>query len=270
MRSTWSVMIVVALTPISCQATKTAPPVTLTTAAPVVGATSTEIEDVETLMKAESSPGQVMELSSKSHHDHLTEVLAVAGGIVTKVKITYRAHDDLQVNRGVTKSRPSPTAGKTYLAWRDPTDHLMVTSGDGSVVADDELAIVRKDEKNLARPEVLPTILARHQWTPGATVALAADELTELNALRPDPAEPKVAQMVFALTASDATTATFKLSMAMTITAPPNALTIELNGVAKIDRRTSQPLEISGTGPISGSLGAPVTGTMTTHTVYTY
>jgi len=238
--------------------------------APKVGDKVTEVETMGMKMSIETAPGKTADIVQAKHHETIKEVLAVDGGVITKIKLTYKDKKETQSAGGKLKDEVVPTVGKTYVVWREG-DVVKATAEDGSAPPKAELEEVLDDNKNLGRPAALEMVLATKRFKVGERVELTAEELATINTAKGSgPGDPAASAMVFTLTGVEGTTASFTMSMTMGLKGPKGDMEISLAGTASVDTATGRPLSLVGAGPLKGNMGAPVTGTMNAETVYTY
>jgi hypothetical protein len=244
--------------------------VTIATVAAKVGDKETETSDESALIKLEPTPGQTVEVDSHKHSIRVVEVVAVDGGAMTKVKVSYPEMTDTSTSGGKSKDKAVPVVGKSYLVWREG-GATKVTHEDGSEVTPEEQHIAAKITKDLGHPDPMAALLASKTWKAGVKVDLTADELAAMGAnLGDDDAAPQMGAGALTLKSADATTATFEFVVSMTMKLPKGEMKIDLTLTVKIDRATARPTELSGSGPMSGNMGMPLTGTMTAKSTYTY
>ena len=84
-----------------------------------VGDKVTETEERNMVAKAELGPGQVIDFSSTEKRVEAKETLEVVDGAISKLKVTYTAFTIDETVGGKPKAKPTPTAGKTYVVWRE-------------------------------------------------------------------------------------------------------------------------------------------------------
>lgn len=238
--------------------------------APKVGDKVTETEDRLMVAKVEPQPGQVIEVTTREMRQEDKEVVAVDAGVVTKLKVSYPKLVITETAGGKIKDKPTPTAGKSYLVWRE-AGALKATLADGGAVSADEMKVLAKGQKSVGRPDVMQQIMAEHVWRVGEVVAMSPDEITRLTEVIGGADDAgRLTAMSFTLQTSDAQTATFAMTMALETTGPKGAMKVSLTGTAKVDRNSGRALGVSAAGPFEGNMGLPITGTMTATTTYAY
>ena len=206
--------------------------------------------------------GQIV---AKGEHDP-----AGAAGLVTKLKVSYPKVVIAETIAGKTKDKPTPTAGKSYVVWRE-AGALKATLADGSAVSPEELKVLAKGQKSVGRPDVMQQIMAEHVWRVGEVVAMSPDEITRLTEVIGGADDAgKLTAMGFTLQTTDAQTATFAMTMALETAGPKGTMKVSLTGTAKVDRHSGRALGVSAAGPFEGDMGVPITGTMTATTSYAY
>lgn len=197
-----------------------------------------------------------------------TEVLAVDGDRVTRLKVGYRTFSSAEMTGGASRDLPAPTAGQTYVVWRDG-DALAATRADGAAVSPDELATLAKHQVRVGRPDGLQEIVAAHRWKRGDQVAMTAAELARVSAaLGGEPDGAPVVAMGLGLQSADAKVVVLAMTMTIERRGAAGAATQALTGVATIERRSGRVLEVKLGGPIAGDAG--VAGTMDAITKYAY
>ncbi|MCE9576484.1 MAG: hypothetical protein K8W52_25265 [Deltaproteobacteria bacterium] len=244
--------------------------VTITVAPAKVGDKSTETTDEVALMKVEAKPGQLLDIEQKKHEVKVIEVVAVDGNVMTKAKVSFPEMTNVSTLGGKSKDKPEPVVGKSYLVWREGTE-LKVTHEDGSEVSPEEHATVAKAGKDVGHADPMSSLIASKTWKVGVKVDLTAEELAALAAANGhDDEDPKPSSISLTLKSADANILTFDLVMAMELKSPKGEMKMELTSVATIDRAKGRPIEMTGGGPMSGNMGAPVTGTFTAKSTYAY
>ena len=234
-----------------------------------VGDKVTEVTTEEGTMKLEVGPGKVVEGTSAKSRTEQKEVVAVDAGVVTKLKIGYSAMSDTQTMGGKTRDKPSPLDGKTYLVWREG-DEVKVSYADGGAPPADEIAKVAKGNRSVGKPEPMDTFVAGRTWKVGEKVSATPDELAKIGEAMGGDDGPALTGLALTLQSADDAVATMALSMAMEMKGPDGSMALQLDGSARLDRKTGRLLEITGTGPFSGVVKVPMSGTMTMKTVNTY
>ncbi|MEZ4401475.1 MAG: hypothetical protein R3B06_15730 [Kofleriaceae bacterium] len=233
-----------------------------TIASPTVGAVETKSIERDTRMTFTLAPGQTSEVHGVERREERQEILEVDGGVATKIRISYPTLTKEETGDGRPRRIPQPPqAGKTYLVWR-AGGTLTASYEDGTTPPAPELAAVTRDNLDVGRPQRLEEIMAEHAWQLGQPVDLTDAELTRLNVNAAADDKPAVTALRFTLQAVDAATATFAMRMVLDQRSSKGQVHVELTGTAQVDRVTSQPVVIVGEGPMSGTIGAPVTGTM--------
>ncbi|MBL8620390.1 MAG: hypothetical protein JNK64_03775 [Myxococcales bacterium] len=234
-----------------------------------VGDKVTETEERTMVAKAEVGPGQVIDFNSTEKRVEAKEALAVVDGAITKLKVTYTTFTIDETVGGKPKAKPTPTAGKTYVVWREGGE-LKVTYEDGSAPPADEIKAVSKSNRSVGKPDVLDKFLAGQVWKTGVKVDLPADVLAEMNQAKGGDVEPSLTAMSFTLQTADDAVATMAMTMTMAGKSPTGEMGIELAGTAKVDRKTGRPVEVAATGPFTANVKVKMTGTMTMKTSYAF
>ncbi len=211
-------------------------------------------------------PGEAVTAIEAREED--TEVMAVDGDLVTRLKVGYRTFSSAEVTGGVSRDLPAPTAGQTYVVWREG-DALRATRADGAAVAPDELATLSKHQVRVGRPDGLQEIVAAHRWKRGDTVAMTPAEMARVSAaMGGEPDGAPVVAMGLALQSADAKVVVFAMTMTIERRGAAGPGTQALTGVATVERASGRVLEVKLGGPIAGDAGA--SGTMDAITKYTY
>jgi hypothetical protein len=207
-----------------------------------------------------------MEIDVAKQAEETREVLAVdSAGIMTKVKISYTTLKETQSMGGKSKDKPSPVAGKSYVVTWDGKE-VTATREDGSALAGEELDEVLDDQKNLGKVDGIDQIVASKVWKTGQKVVITAEELATVNASqrgKRDGGKETLTAMELTLTGVDGGVASFELHMVMDVKSPKGSMKMDLTGAVKLDAATGRLVEIAGAGPIEGTMGAPITGSMT-------
>ena len=131
-----------------------------------VGDKVTEVTTQDMAITAEVGPGTTIDVKQTGSKTELKEIMAVDGGVVTKLKIGYSAMSESQTVAGKTEDKPSPLAGKTYLVWREG-DEVKVSNEDGSAPSAEEIKKVAKDNKSVGKPEPMEDFVASRTWKVG-------------------------------------------------------------------------------------------------------
>jgi biotin carboxyl carrier protein len=250
-----------------------APGEVLTLPTPTVhkGDKVTELEDMDMDMHVEATPGKAVDIVNHKHHEQLKEILDGDGDTIRELKITYQADLENQRMEGKVKDKPSPLLGKTFIVTRG-ADGLTAKHGDGSAASAEEIAAVIKGNRSVGKPDMMPKLIAGHTWKLGEKIVFSTDELAQLNAsMASESIDPHLSGFALTLTSADASVATFDMVMMLALEKSPTAtMTVTLNGTAKVDRTTGFPIAIGGTGPMTGTMGAPFSGTMSVATTFAY
>jgi hypothetical protein len=97
-------------------------------------------------------------------------------------------------------------------------------------------------------------------------VVFSAADLARINTPHAHGNGMELTATTLTLTGVEGGVAHFDLEMAMTMKAGPGAMTMKLTGAARVDVASGHLLELGGTGPVGGEMGAPVKGTATMKT----
>lgn len=215
---------------------------------------------------AAARPGEAVTAIEAREED--TEVMAVDGDLVTKLKVGYRTFSSAEMTGGAARDLPTPTAGQTYVVWREG-DALRATRADGAAVSPDELATLTRHQVRVGRPDGLQEIVAAHRWKRGEQVQMTPAELARVSAaLGGEPDGAPVVAMGLGLQSADAKVVVLAMTMTIERGGAASARAQALTGVVKVERRSGRVLEVKLGGPIAGDAG--VAGTMDAITKYTY
>jgi hypothetical protein len=237
---------------------------------PKVGDAVTETEEQSMVMTIEVSPTRRVDLMSRERRTVRNEVVALDGTIVAKVKVRYLTVTAQETVDGTSRAKPTPTAGKTYLVWREGGE-LEVSYEDGSAPSAAELKEVRKGNRSVGRPAAVEQIIAARAWKVGETFALSPAQLVEVNQGFGYDGDESLTSMTLTLHSVDDSVATLAMSMGMAMQGEDGGeLTAELAGTISLDRATGRLLDVGGTGPFSGFVTVKMVGTMSTKSTYTY
>ena len=233
--------------------------------APKVGDKATKVNDQAMVMTIAAGA-----LTMVKHTEETREILAVEGGVITKVKMTYGAHAKSQTAGGKTRDMASVVAGKAFIVSRQG-GAIEATLADGSPVSAAELEELRDANKRLGKPDAMEQIVASRTWKVGEKVVFTPAELAAINERNAeDGGGEQFVDLIMTLTAVEAGVATFTMEIAMAVKLPNGSLAFRITGPSRLDAATGRALEVGGTGPLEGNLGEAVTGTMTMKSVYTY
>ena len=211
-------------------------------------------------------PGEAVTAIEAREED--TEVMAVDGDVVTKLKVGYRTFSSVETTGGAARDLPTPTAGQTYVVWREG-DALAATRADGAAVSPEELATLREHQVRVGRPDGVQEIVAAHRWKVGDQVAMTPTELARVSAaMGGAPDGTPIVAMGLALQSADAKVAVFALTMTIERRGAAGPSTQALTGIVKVERHAGRVLEVKLGGPIAGDAGT--SGTMDAITKYTY
>ncbi len=251
-----------------------APPIaglTIPNVPPKIGDKVVETNHRTMVAKVEPKPGVSIEVTTTEEREEDREVLAVDGAVITKVKVAYPKFTITESAMGKQKAKPTPTAGKTYLVWRDGGE-LKATLADGGAVSPEELTMLGKHQKGVGRPDVMQAIFAAHTWKTGEQVAMTPAELAQLAAVvgAEDDDGSELKAMGFALQSADDKVALFTMTLVLEQTSPKGSMKMSMTGSAKIDRNSGRALEVKVSGPFEGEMGMPISGTMDATTSYAY
>jgi len=232
-----------------------------------VGDTETKTEKMAMKMHIEVKPGQKVDIDVTKDAVETLEVLAVdAAGLKTKVKLAYTSLKETESMGGKSKDKPSPTAGKTYIAWLEGGE-IKVTREDGSAPSAEEIEEVADDQKHLGFADPMDLVIAGRAWKTGEKVVFTEEELAKINVPRgTSPKKEKLTAMQLTLAGVDGNAAAFEMVMGMDIMSEKGTMKVTLNGKVVVDVTSGRLLTLAGTGPVEGNMGVPVTGEITTDT----
>lgn len=234
-----------------------------------VGDAVTETEALRMVMTIEVSPTRRVDLMSREQRTVRNEIVALDGAVVAKVKVRYLTVTSQETVDGRSRAKPTPTAGKTYLVWREGGE-LEVRYEDGSAPSAAEIKDVRKGNRSVGRRSALQEIIAARAWKVGETFALSPAQLVEVHEGFGHDDDESLTSMTLTLHSVDDTVATLAMSMGMAMQAGDGELTAELAGTISLDRATGRLLDVSGTGPFSGFATVKMVGTMSTKSTFAY
>jgi hypothetical protein len=230
-----------------------------------VGDTETKTQAMKMKMVVAIKPDQPLVIDITKDEVQTREALAVdASGNLTKVKLAYKELKETESMGGKTKDKPSPTAGKTYIAWAEGGD-IKVTLEDGSAPSAAEIDEVADDQKHLGMTDPMDEIISSKRWKTGEKVTFTPDELAKVNNRRGSGKHDnqKLSSMELALAGVAGEIATFDMVMGMDITSDKGTIQMKLSGQVKVFAATGRLDSMNGTGPIVGNLGVPVSGEVT-------
>ena len=125
------------------------------------------------------------------------------------------------------------------------------------------------ENKRLGEPDMMDRMVGSKTWKVGEKVVFTPAELAEINK-RNEAGGEQIAGLTLTLTGVEAGVATLAMDMAMTTKNPKGTMDIAITGTTKVDVATGHLVEASGTGPVKGDMGMPITGTMSLKTAYTH
>ncbi|MBK9032640.1 MAG: hypothetical protein IPL61_15245 [Myxococcales bacterium] len=240
----------------------------LTEVPPKVGDKRTKIEDNEIALQMDAK-GKKVDVQVVGHKEEQLELLELAGDVMMKVKASYPSISNTQTIAGKVQAKPNVLAGKAYVVWSEAGE-IKATTADGAAVSAEELAELADENDELGKPDVMQQILANRTWTIGEPYVFTADDLAKLKA-RANPGKPVPSAISFTLRSFDATVAVFELTMSMVQAKGTEQLQFDMKGTARLELPSTNPIEMSMSGPISGTAnGMPTTGTLTGKTTYSY
>lgn len=197
-----------------------------------------------------------------------TEVMAVDGDRVTRLKVGYRTCSSTEVVGNTSTELPIPTAGQTYLVWREG-DALQATRADGAPVSPEELATLGKHQARVGRPDGLQAVVAARRWKRDEPVPLAATDLARVApAVVGEDPDARLVAMGLTLQSADAKRAVFAVTATIERAGTAGSATQALTGLVKVQRVGGRVLEVHLGGPIADGGGA--SGTMDAITRFTY
>ncbi len=202
-------------------------------------------------------------LTQKESASYTEEVVAVDGDTVTKAKIT--------VTDSERDGQALPTKGKSYTVSASGGT-ITVAGADGKDVADPEKTIAAHLADDVGKPDKLLALMGTKTFAKGQKVALTADEVASLFTQGEG---LTVKKMSLALSAQDATTATFALTGQLTGSQEGLSVTMDVNATIKVEIATSRALDFAMKGAITGKGEADgqklaMKATVTAHRSMTY
>ncbi len=241
----------------------TADRLVLRPAPPKVGDKATKTHDSSMVMTF--SDGR--EMTRTKHTEDTREILEVDGDVITRAKLTYVAHTQSHAMAGKTRDQPSLLTGKAYVVWRK-AGTLDATRADGSTVPADEREELFDDNKRLGRPDIMDRIVASKAWKVGEKVVFTPAELAEIN--QREPGGEAIVGVTLTLIGVESGVARMAMTMAMATKGPQDSIDMAITGTTRVDVASGRLLEAGGTGPLKGTMGLPVYGTVMLKTGYTY
>jgi hypothetical protein len=180
----------------------------------------------------------------------------------------YPVRKETEQAGGKTREKPSPLAGKRYLAWAEG-GAIKATHEDGSAVSPEELDELSQDLDELGKPRPMDEIIAARTWKVGEPYSFTADELARLNATKSE-RTPRGTAMSLELREVAGGRAVFAMKTSMQLEGKAT-MKMEMNGTATLDVATGRPLAVELGGPLDGTAkGQPLTGTMKGIATYQY
>jgi hypothetical protein len=139
---------------------------------------------------------------------------------------------------------------------------------DGTPLDAAEMEELVDDLEHLGTADAMDEIVAGKTWKSGVKVAFTADELARINnqpsLKKNDPSKEELTAMELTLLALEDGIARFHMVMKVKLTNPKGDMAMTVKGTVRVSAATGRPVEMSGTGPIEGSMqGMKLTGTAT-------
>jgi len=191
-----------------------------------------------------------------------------SGDFVTKVKVQFETHHEVQTAEGNSKTKPNAVEGKSYVVWRE-ADKIAATHDDGSAVSPEELEEIGEtfDDEVGVRPGIVDMLL-RHPWKTGEVTKLDATDLADMTRDLKEGAS--VTEGTVTLQSVDGKTAVFAL--VMTVAASGEAVgTNTANATFILETDPMRPMVIEGEVGLDVTVkGTKMTGKTKQSEKYTY
>ncbi len=229
------------------------------------------LSDDESMKGTLSIDGKSSPIDQTVTRAYTEEIIAVNGESITKAKVTFTAAHMISDGMGRKTDADMPVKGKAYVVAADSGKPTVTVDG-GAAAAASEAEIVLKVERHVGEPDKLGKLLSAKSFVKGEQVTLGDDELAAFMGSNEGMTASKV---TLTLTGSDAKSASFVLTGTVAGKQGGIDMTIAFKGVAKVDLKTSRPIDFSMTGTIKGGgdLGGKkieMNGTITAHKMATY
>jgi len=202
--------------------------------------------------------GNKMKISNESSEKLTIEVTKVKDGAVAEEKVSYTSFTEKQSMGGKDNSKTSPVVGKSYtVAAGSP---ITVTAASGKA-GDDEVDVVRKDQKKVGKPDKMGKLLDGKSFTKDKKVDLPKAELAEALG----DSDMKAASMTMTYRGTTGGMASFDVTLDMEGDANGMHMTANLAGTLKVDPKNVQYGILDVKGAIKGTGKATLDGTMSMH-----
>jgi len=234
--------------------------ITLTYAAPRVGASWTEEKTSETQMSIDTGDGPIRMVGHEDTVKRWT-VLAASAEAITKATVTYVKHDRSQQVAGTEQVPPSVIVGKTFTLEGSPPTITV----DGAAVPPDESKQVLADEPHFGEPEKMGKLLAGRTFERDQAVDLPPDEIA--HSMGDDKLD--VTRMTLTYRGMNGRDASFDIALDMAQQSGGATISFSMAGSVSFDPKTNELHSMKLEGPISMTGTASGNGTMSlteTHT----
>ena len=242
-------------------------PVELPAQTPAVGDVAKIVETIEsdgTMLVA----SREVKLGRKSETTRTEEVVAVDGGSVTQLKVTYDAVTDHRVAGTTEQDVASPVAGQTFTVGVGKKGKHTLVDKDGKAVKGKLKDFVLDDLRDdVGAPTRFAAILGGKTYTSGEAVTVPAKDL--ISVLPDGRDELKGDPITVTYVERRGDLATFSLAGALTRPEGTMSLTLTFKGTMEIDVKTGRATRVAieadtrGTSKAAakGVAGAELTGT---------
>jgi hypothetical protein len=244
--------------------------VTFKSKAAAVGDKHSSSEDMLMTMAVRVS-GKSMTIDSSETEERKTEVLAVADGVATKVRVRYLKHQKESKVDGKSSSATSPVGGKTYIVERKG-DKVVVTNADGKSVSPEEEKQLIKNYRRLGKPDEITKTLKSKPRKVGEKLDDVAKAMSDQFRERSDASEKvtiEETKLVFSEVKKIDGIEHAVLDLTVKMVAEPGAdgkLTMDLKGKVLVRIDEASYGEITMAGPIKMTGRTDATGSLTLKT----
>jgi hypothetical protein len=199
--------------------------------------------------------GQSSVLTEELHEKSRSEVLEVANGAITKIRIEYEVKETKHAIDGKETLEPSPLEGHTYEVWTVGGE-LKAARADGAAVSDAEAAALADDHADLGRVPPLARVIPGRTWKKSEKVELSTAELAGLT---DDPALAVTAAS-FMFLGEGGGAAVFDTLATYVKDDADGRVETTVNGKMQIDLTTVRPTDVTRTGKSHGVLHGKMEG----------
>jgi hypothetical protein len=209
-------------------------------------------------------------LTEDTHEVSTSQVLDVADGAITKVRIGYDVKETRHSLDGKDTLDPSPLEGHSYQVWIEG-GQLKAAREDGTAVSDAEAEALADDHGDLGHVPPMAKVIPGRAWKKSERVDLSGADLALLS---DDPAL-KVSAGSFMMLGAGGGAAVFD-TLVTTVKDDATAhIETTINGKMQVDLRTVRPTDVVSHGKSHGVMhgtmeGTTVDGTTDGHAQYRY